>query len=794
VPYEDDIEDPRVLPDIEDVTNNNSDVNQQPMHDRLIHADVTLQRNNQLIRGKVKGRSLAPDGSIIGYYNDNPVLNTLTYDVEFPDGEVREYTANIIAENMLTRVDSDGHVTMALDCILDFEKDDTAYGTKDKYVYEKNGRRRLRKSTQGWKLKVLWKDGTTNFIPLKDIKESNPIEVAEFAKARNIHNEPAFCWWVPYVLRKREVIISKATARIRETTHKYGIQVPRSIKEAESLDRANGNTFWRDAIDREMKELGVAVDILESGEIAPKGYQQTSGHIIFDIKMDFTRKARWVLNGHKNKAPEGSTYAGVVSRESVRIAFTYAALNGLDVWSCDIKNAYLQAPTSEKCYVVCGPEWGLENQGKIAIIVRAIYGGKAAGRDFRNHLRDCMEHLGFEACLADPDAWMRPAIRANGQEYFEYVLLYTDDALVVSENPETIIRRQIGKYFHVKPNSIGPPSLYLGGGVRKVLLNNMAEAWAFSSSQYVQAATKNVEDYLRSIGKNFPKKCDIPLPVDYRPELDTSTELEAKDAGHYQSLIGILRWIVELGRIDICLEVSMMASCVALPRDGQLEMLYRIFAHLKKYHNTEMVFDPSVPDINKNDFEKRDWSCSEFSSIIKSKREVHPRAPVPRGMGFTIIGKVDADHAADTITRRSRTGFIVYLNSAPIYWFSKKQTSVETSSFGSEFIAMKQLCEYLYGLRYKLQMMGIPCEGPAYIYGDNQSVLANTTVPESTLKKKSSSLAYHLIREGVALDEWRTTYVNTNDNEADLLTKVLPFGEKRRGFVRKVLHHIYGNA
>ena len=93
-----------------------------------------------------------------------------------------------------------------------------------------------------------------------------------------------------------------------------------------------------------------------------------------------------------------------------------------------------------------------------------------------------MEHLGFEACLADPDVWMRPAIRANGQEYFEYVLLYTDDALVVSETPENIIRRQIGKYFHVKPNSIGPPSLYLGGGVRKVLLNNMAEAWAFSSS------------------------------------------------------------------------------------------------------------------------------------------------------------------------------------------------------------------------------------------------------------------------------------------------------------------------
>jgi hypothetical protein len=136
--------------------------------------------------------------------------------------------------------------------------------------------------------------------------------------------------------------------------------------------------------------------------------------------------------------------------------------------------------------------------------------------------------------------------------------------------------------------------------------------------------------------------------------------------------------------------------------------------------------------------------------------------------------------------------FLVYLNCAPVYWMSKKQTSVESSTFGSEFMAMKHCCEYIRGLRYKLRMMGIPCELPAYIKGDNQSVLANMSIPDSTLKKKSQSIAYHLIREGSARDEWRTTYVNTHDNESDLLTKVLPSGEKRRGFVRKVLHHIFG--
>ena len=102
---------------------------------------------------------------------------------------------------------------------------------------------------------------------------------------------------------------------------------------------------------------------------------------------------------------------------------------------------------------------------------------------------------------------------------------------------------------------------------------------------------------------------------------------------------------------------------------------------------------------------------------------------------------------------------------------------------------MKACCEYLRGYKCRLQMMDMPCEGPSHIYGDNQSVLCNTTMPDSTLKKKSQSIAYHLIREGAARDEWRITYVNTLVNEADLLTKTLS-SEKRKGFVRMILHHV----
>ena len=209
--------------------------------------------------------------------------------------------------------------------------------------------------------------------------------------------------------------------------------------------------------------------------------------------------------------------------------------------------------------------------------------------------------------------------------------------------------------------------------------------------------------------------------------------------------------MVELGRIDICLETSMMSSHLALPREGHLQQVLQTHGHLKRNHNTETVCDPSHTAIDESLFQRQDWASSEFGDTLRE--DLPTNMPQPRGIGFVMSAHVDADHASDTTTRRSRTGFLVCLNSAPIYWLSKKQTSVESSSFGSEFTAMKQCTECLRGLRYKLRMMGMAANGPAHVLGDNQSVLANTTIPDSTLKKKSQSIAYHLVREGVARDE-----------------------------------------
>ena len=146
-------------------------------------------------------------------------------------------------------------------------------------------------------------------------------------------------------------------------------------------------------------------------------------------------------------------------------------------------------------------------------------------------------------------------------------------------------------------------------------------------------------------------------------EIDISTVLNPIDAAYYQFLISILRWIVELDRVDITCEVSMMALMMAMPRTGHLNQLFHMFAYLKQRHNSEMVFDQTIPNIDKDLFLREDWRHTPYAH---AKENIPPKAPDTRGLGFVILTYVDSDNAGDTITCRSRTGFIVYLNQGAI--------------------------------------------------------------------------------------------------------------------------------
>ena len=165
----------------------------------------------------------------------------------------------------------------------------------------------------------------------------------------------------------------------------------------------------------------------------------------------------------------------------MRIALTLAGLNNLQVKVSDIENAYITAPCTEKIWTVLGPEFG-SDAGKTAIVVRALYGLKSAGASFCNHLADCMKHLGFAPCLADPDLWMRAEVRpCDGFEYYAYVLLYVDDVLVVHHDVEDVLLR-LDKYCKMKPGSIGDPDAYLGATIKQMRLANGVMTWASSPS------------------------------------------------------------------------------------------------------------------------------------------------------------------------------------------------------------------------------------------------------------------------------------------------------------------------
>ncbi len=755
--------------------------------DEYLNAEVLLPKDGTMQTGKVKSRKRDKDGNIKGTKNANPILDTRQYEVEFPDGDIASYSANVIAESMHAQCDTDGNQFVLLDSLIDYQKTPDAVDYADRFVMV-NGKSVQKKTTRGWKLCVQWKDGTTTWEKLSDLKESNPIEVAEYAVAQSIDHEPAFAWWVPFTLRKRNRIIAAVNKRYFKRTHKFGIRIPKSVEEAKAIDKENGNTLWMDALEKEMSNVRIAFKVMDDSDVVPPGYQQITGHIVWDVKMeDFRRKARYVADGHKVETPPATmTYAGVVSRETVRIALTMAALHDLEVKTCDIQNAFLTAPCSEKCWTVLGPEFG-SDAGKRAFIVRALYGLKSAAASFRNHLADCMRMLGYKPCMADPDLWLKPKVRPDdGFMYYAYILLYIDDACSVHHNAQGELEA-LDKYFMMKPGSIGDPGIYLGAKLSKVQLENKVWAWAQSPSKYVQEAIANVEKHLAETGRYLPKKkASSPFPTGYQPELDTSPELSPEDASYYQSQIGILRWMVELGRVDIITEVSVLASHLALPREGHLEAVFHLFGHLKRKHNSRMIFDPTPPQIGMAVLKECDWK--HFYGELKEA--VPPNAPEPRGEVVDLRLFVDSSHADDVKTRRSRTGYFIYLNNAPIIWLSKKQATIETSVFGAEFVAMKLGMEALRGLRYKLRMMGVKLDGPSFAYGDNMSVIHNTQRPESTLKKKSNQICYHAVREAVAMGELLTGHISTHENPADLATKIIPGGTKRDHLVGKVLYDI----
>jgi hypothetical protein len=262
-------------------------------------------------------------------------------------------------------------------------------------------------TTKGWEICVSWKDSSTSWHSFQDIKNSYPVQLAEYAIHNNLKHEPAFNWWVDHTLKKRRHLIKAVKSRYSQRTHKFGILVPKTAQEALELVLTTNMTFWRDTIKNEMLNNKMAFRFPKDNERVPIGFQWIRCHLIFDVKMDFTRKARYIAGGHMTDPPTSMTYSSMVSRDSVRIAFLIAALNDIDVLATDIGNAYLNALPREKVYTTTGPEFGGKFEGRPVLIVRALHGVKSSGVAWRAHLANTLQQLGYTSCLVDPDIWYR---------------------------------------------------------------------------------------------------------------------------------------------------------------------------------------------------------------------------------------------------------------------------------------------------------------------------------------------------------------------------------------------------
>jgi len=530
---------------------------------------------------------------------------------------------------------------------------------------------------------------------------------------------------------------------------KMGIKVPRNTKEALLFDRQNKNNLWAEAITKEMAGLE-RLNVFKFHSPNHKcdkneGWQFAPMHMIFDIKQqDMRYKARLVVGGHVIDSTRYNTYSSVVENLSVRLVFLVASHQGLSIMTGDIGNAFPTAPCAEKVWSVCGPEFGVK-EGAIVTLQRALFGLKTASRSFHEFFGDTLRRMGFTPTRADQDLWYRKADDHNG---YDYIATHVDDIAIAAKRPAEYMN-QIEQEFLVR-NKEDSPSYYLGNDLKM-----HGTKLHVSNKTYVKETIRKYQEEYRCLSKK-----NIPMSPQAHPELDASDLLDDKDIRQYQRIVGVLQWLVVAGRFDINFATSSLSRYAAAPRKGHLDLAEDVLGY---------PMPPKTDDRYKTMKVKEDFGC-QYQYF---QEELDPRFPTPLIPEMDITLFIDANHAHDKITGRSITGLFGLVGCTPVLWSSKRQASVQTSTFGAEFTALKKAVEEAIKLRYYLRSMGILVTKPTPVYVDNMSVVLNASNPGSSLNKKSVALSYHFVREHVANNVIEIRKIDSVDNYADPFTKAL---------------------
>ena len=236
--------------------------------------------------------------------------------------------------------------------------------------------------------------------------------------------------------------------------------------------------------------------------------------------------------------------------------------------------------------------------------------------------------------------------------------------------------------------------------------------------------------YRQMFGEKPKGRPRSPLESGDNPELDTSEFLKEDDIKKYQSMIGAAQWVINLGRFDIAVHVMSMSSFRVQPRVGHLSRMKRIYSYLLNYNNSVIRIRTELPDVSDFNFFEYDWSNSPYAG---AREDIPSNLPNARGKPVLMTSFVDANLYHDALSGKSVTGVLHFLNKTPLDWFSKKQNTVETATFGSENNAARAAIEQIRANKQTLMYLGVPLAGPPILLGDNESVVNSGTHPHGKL-------------------------------------------------------------
>lgn len=612
-----------------------------------------------------------------------------------------------------------------------------------------------------WNVSIEWDTGETTQEALTTIATDDPVACAIYAESKSLLDTEGWKRFRTVSRRQKKLFRRANLARLRSfrVTPKfmYGFEIPRDYRHAVELDRINGNTKWQDAVKMELVQLGEyrTFKDIGRGTPPPDGYKKIRVHLIFAVKHDGRHKARLVADGHLTDVPSDSVYSGVVSLRGLRTVLFLAELNGLPIWSTDIGNAYLEAMTSERVCIVTGPEFG-PLKGHTLVIYKALYGLRSSGLRWHEKFADCLSDLGFTQSRAEADIWLR-----QSGDLYEYVAVYVDDLAMAMRDPLEFTQI-LTKRYNFKLKGTGPIEFHLGCD----FFRDKEGTLCMSPKKYID---KLVDGYTRMFGERPKTTAYAPLDHGDHPEMDSTPLLGPEDVQKYQSLIGSMQWAVSLGRIDIATAVMMMSGFRAAPRQGHLQRAQRMVAYLVRMKSASIRFRTEAPDYSSLTFPIDDWDRSVYGPF--SETPIPDDVPTPLGRPVILSHYVDANLYHDWVSGKSVTGVLHFLNKTPIDWHTKKQATVETATYGSEFIAARTCIEQIIALRHSLRYLGVPIDPWSHMFGDNQSVVDSSMRIDAKLHKRHVALSFHFVRSVIASGMVKFYHIIGVINPADILSK-----------------------